>query len=119
MSTENNETAPDPDEGAGINLEMTFVESVEALVKASPWLGGADLPAVKLLHTIAKQLDEATTAGDEIQTYRMAQFNNLQQRLVARDPDAKGKRAAAATPADESAQVLDMFLNNPGVWTAP
>ena len=118
MSTENDEIEADADEPAPINLEMTFVESVQALVNASPWLGGADLPALKLLYEIAKQLDAATTAGDEIQTYRMAQFNNLQQRLVARDPAAKGKRAAPADPADEGAQVLDMFLNNPGVWTA-
>lgn len=119
MSDENTEIATDSAAPATIDLDMTFVESVRALVDASPWLGGADLPALKLLYEIAKQLDAATADGAEIQTYRMAQFNNLQQRLVARDPDAKGKRAAGPTPVDEGAQMLDMFMNNPGVWRAP
>ncbi len=119
MSDEIDENETDHAESAPIDLDMTFVASVEAFVKASPWLGGSDLPALKLLHEIAKQLDAATVEGAEIQTYRMAQFNNLQQRLVARDPDAKGKRTAAAAPVDEGAQMLDMFMNNPGVWRAP
>ncbi|WP_396935248.1 hypothetical protein, partial [Mycolicibacterium sp.] len=100
----------------GIDLSITFAESVDRFVKACTWLGDRDLPALKLLRAIAKQMDEDLEAGEDVQTYRMAQFNTIQYRLLQRDPDAKAKPAAA--PKDDGAQMLDMFLNNPGVWKA-
>lgn len=116
MSTDEPESEVESPENEGVDLSITFAESVDRFVKACTWLGDQDLPALKLLRAIATKMDEDLEAGEDVQTYRMAQFNTIQHRLLQRDPDSKGKPAAPAK--DDGAQVLDMFLNNPGVWKA-
>lgn len=117
MNPDELQSEGDSTENTGIDLSITFAESVDRFVSACPWLGDRDLPALKLLRSIAQKMDDDLESGEDVQTYRMAQFNTIQHRLLQRDPDAKSRPAAAAVKNDD-AQVLDMFLNNPGVWKA-
>lgn len=65
----------------------TYVSSVDEFLKASPWIGPADRPAVTTLQQLASQLDDQ---GRAAQAALVAQFGLVYRNLLKRAPGADG-----------------------------
>lgn len=87
--------------------DTSWQAGVEEFVTASPWLGAADMPQVKAMHAIAKQLD-----GGKFQAALISQYTLIHARLMARNP--VGKQAETGDP-----NMLDVFLEGGGTPENP
>ncbi|QKS15605.1 hypothetical protein HUN59_04675 [Curtobacterium sp. Csp2] len=85
--------------------EETYVESVARFVSAATWLDDTHRPALKVLRSLAKVLDQELDKGKAPQAALVSQFS-----LTYRD--LAGKSPAAAKTDDTLPPPLDL----PGDW---
>lgn len=73
--------------------ELTWQATVERFVEDAEWLTSSDLPQLKALYAIAKQLDQS--AASKMQAALVSQFTLTQRTLVS-----KGAKIAPAEAGD-------------------